>query len=69
MGTQTYAEKVQELDQKARIQQLNEEEEAERKADEEAKKNRNFFMIYKTSEGADRQEKMRRCLPDKGRIE
>jgi hypothetical protein len=49
MKQEKYSEKIAELDAKARQDQLKEQDEAEKRAQEEAKKNTDFFMIFKKS--------------------
>ena len=50
----SFAKKVQELDQKARQDQLKKQEEEEQEARERAKKNDNFYMVFKTKEGSEK---------------
>lgn len=55
----SFAKKIQELDQKARQEQLKKQEEEEQEARERAKKNDNFYMVFKTKEGS---EKLRNLI-------
>lgn len=49
----TFQTKIQELDQKARADQIAKEEQEEQELLERAKKNDNFFMIFKSKEGSE----------------
>lgn len=59
----SFAKKIQELDQKARQEQLKKQEEEEQEARERAKKNDNFYMVFKTKEGS---EKLRNLIKISG---
>jgi DNA-binding transcriptional regulator YdaS (Cro superfamily) len=53
----TFQDKVNQLNQKSRQQELNDEEKAEAEARERAKKNNNFYMVFK-----DNAEKLRELI-------
>lgn len=52
MAMETFDSYVAELDSKARQEQLKQEAESEAEERERAKRNDNFFMVFKTKEGA-----------------
>lgn len=59
----TFQDKLTQLDQKARMQQIAEEEQKEQELLERAKKNDNFFMIFKSKEGSEQLRELIKISP------
>lgn len=64
----SFTKKIQELDQKARQEQLKKQEEEEQEARERAKKNDNFYMVFKTKEGSEKLRDLIKISPPAAQI-